>query len=145
MRPSDRKQEGELKGVILDLRGNPGGLLNEAVNISNLFVERGQEIVSTRGKIREMDKSYKAQNNPLDPQLPVAVLVNSGPASARRLSAVHCRTSTVPSWSDNAHSAKALYKTTRPLSPQCAIEDHDRQILHPERPVYSGIGLFPPQ
>ncbi len=110
------KQEGELKGVILDLRGNPGGLLNEAVNISNLFVERGQEIVSTRGKIREMDKSYKAQNNPLDPQLPVAVLVNSGSASASEIVSGSLQDLDRAVVVGQRTFGKGLVQTTRPLS-----------------------------
>jgi carboxyl-terminal processing protease len=50
------------KAVVLDLRGNPGGLLNEAVNVSNVFIERGQDIVSTRGKMKSLDRTYKAIN-----------------------------------------------------------------------------------
>jgi carboxyl-terminal processing protease len=52
------KKERELKGLILDLRGNPGGLLNESVEIVNLFVQKGEEVVSTKGKIKSWDKSY---------------------------------------------------------------------------------------
>jgi carboxyl-terminal processing protease len=73
------------KGIILDLRYNPGGLLNEAVNVSNVFIERGQEIVSTRGKMKSLDRSYKAINTPLDTEIPLAVLVNSGSASASEI------------------------------------------------------------
>ena len=58
----DLKKETELKGLILDLRSNPGGLLNESVDIVNLFVEKGEEVVSTRGKIKSWEKSYIANN-----------------------------------------------------------------------------------
>jgi carboxyl-terminal processing protease len=75
----------DLKGIILDLRGNPGGLLHEAVNLSNLFVEKGTEIVSTKGKVSEWQKSYKALNAPVDLNLPIAVLVNRGSASASEI------------------------------------------------------------
>ena len=75
----------DLKGIILDLRGNPGGLLHEAVNLSNLFVEKGTEIVSTKGKVSEWQKSYKALNVPVDLNLPIAVLVNRGSASASEI------------------------------------------------------------
>lgn len=74
-----------LKGVILDLRGNPGGLLYEAVNISNVFVEKGQEIVSTKGKLKDMNKPYKSLNEPVDVNIPLAVLVNSNSASASEI------------------------------------------------------------
>jgi carboxyl-terminal processing protease len=78
-------QSNKPSAIVLDLRFNPGGLLNEAVNISNLFVERGQEIVSTRGKIRSLDKSYLAINNPVDVSSPLVVLVNSNSASASEI------------------------------------------------------------
>lgn len=73
------------KSIVLDLRGNPGGLLNEAVNITNLFVDRGVEVVTTKGKVKEWDKSYKALNAPVDTQIPLVVLVNSGSASASEI------------------------------------------------------------
>ncbi|MDQ2657073.1 MAG: S41 family peptidase, partial [Bacteroidota bacterium] len=68
------------KGVILDLRGNPGGLLIEAVNITNLFVPKGKLVVSTKGKIPENNLKYETLNNPLDTEMPVAVLINRGSA-----------------------------------------------------------------
>ena len=70
---------------ILDLRGNPGGLLNEAINTSNLFVDKGQEVVSTRGRSKEWDKTYKALNEPFDTTSPLAVLVNNNSASAAEI------------------------------------------------------------
>jgi len=81
----DLKKEGELKGLILDLRGNPGGLLNESVDIVNLFVEKGEEVVSTKGKIKSWEKSYIANNKPLDTDVPLAVLINSSSASASEI------------------------------------------------------------
>jgi carboxyl-terminal processing protease len=79
------KKNHQIKSLILDLRGNPGGLLHESVNIANLFVEKGQEIVSTRGKVTEWQKSYKALNNAFDKDLPLIVLVNKGSASASEI------------------------------------------------------------
>jgi carboxyl-terminal processing protease len=81
----DLKKNDNLKGIVLDLRGNPGGLLNEAVNIVNVFVDKGQEVVSTRGKVKEWEKSYKTLNASIDVSTPVAVLVNSGSASASEI------------------------------------------------------------
>jgi len=75
----------ELKGLVLDLRGNPGGLLNESVNISNIFVERGEEIVSTKGKIKEWEKVYKATQKADDISTPLVVLINQGSASASEI------------------------------------------------------------
>lgn len=73
------------KGVILDLRGNPGGLLIEAVNITNLFIPKGKLVVSTKGKIPENNLKYETLNNPLDTDIPVAVLINRGSASASEI------------------------------------------------------------
>lgn len=73
------------KSVILDLRGNPGGLLLEAVHIANLFIPKGKLVVSTKGKIPEHNLNYETQNTPLDDQMPVAVLINRGSASASEI------------------------------------------------------------
>ena len=79
------QKKGDLKGLILDLRSNPGGLLNESVDIVNLFVEKGQEVVSTRGKIESWDKVYKANKQPLDLEVPLVVLINQSSASASEI------------------------------------------------------------
>ena len=81
----DLKKQGELRGLILDLRSNPGGLLNESVSIVNLFVEKGQEVVSTKGKIQSWDKVYKASRPPLDLETPIVVLINQSSASASEI------------------------------------------------------------
>ena len=81
----DLKEKGDLKGLILDLRNNPGGLLNESVEIVNLFVEKGEEVVSTRGKIESWSKIYKASKAPLDLEIPIAVLINQSSASASEI------------------------------------------------------------
>lgn len=79
------KKDNQIKGIVLDLRSNPGGLLNEAVAISNMFVEKGSEIVSTKGKVKMWNKTYYATSDPLDTQTPLAVLVNSLSASASEI------------------------------------------------------------
>ncbi|TSA51624.1 MAG: hypothetical protein D4R43_00495 [Sphingobacteriales bacterium] len=81
----DLKSKNNLKGIVFDLRGNPGGLLNEAVNIVNVFVDKGQLVVKTKGKVAEWDKEYKALNEAVDTKIPVVVLVNSGSASASEI------------------------------------------------------------
>lgn len=80
-----RADNPDLKGVVLDLRNNGGGLLNEAVNIVNIFVPKDELIVTTKGKIDEWDRSYKTKGNPLDLELPVAVLINGKSASASEI------------------------------------------------------------
>jgi len=81
----DLQKDGDLKGLILDLRNNPGGLLNESVDIVNLFVDKGQEVVSTRGKIESWDKVYKATKEPLDLDVSLVVLINQSSASASEI------------------------------------------------------------
>ncbi|NQU52341.1 MAG: S41 family peptidase [Bacteroidetes bacterium] len=73
------------KSLVLDLRGNPGGLLMESVKIVNFFVPKGEEIVSTRGKVKQWDKVYKATANPIDTTIKIAVLTNRGSASASEI------------------------------------------------------------
>ncbi|MEX2335690.1 MAG: S41 family peptidase [Fulvivirga sp.] len=78
------KEQG-VKKIILDLRGNPGGLLSEAVNVSNIFIPKNQEVVSTKGKVTEWNKTYKTLNRPLDTDIPLAVLIDGGSASASEI------------------------------------------------------------
>lgn len=73
------------ESIILDLRGNPGGLLHEAVNVSNVFVEKGRKIVTQKGKVRANDWTYNTLNDPVDPELPVVVLTDNGSASASEI------------------------------------------------------------
>lgn len=78
------KEQGA-KQLIIDLRSNGGGLLNEAVEIVNLFVPKGLEIVSTKGKLRQACRSYKTSREPLDTEIPLVVLVDGGTASAAEI------------------------------------------------------------
>ena len=78
------KEQGAKK-IVFDIRDNPGGLLNEAVNISNLFIDKGLDVVSTKGKVTEWNKTYKALDMPLDTQIPVAIITSSRSASASEI------------------------------------------------------------
>jgi carboxyl-terminal processing protease len=78
------KQQGAKK-LILDLRDNPGGMLHEAVNIVNLFIPKGKEVVSMRGKVAEWNKTYTTLNNPVDTEIPIVVLTGEGSASASEI------------------------------------------------------------
>jgi carboxyl-terminal processing protease len=71
--------------LIIDLRGNPGGLLYEAIKISNLFINKGKLIVQTKGKVSEWNKTYNAEDIPLDLSMPLVVLVNGRSASASEI------------------------------------------------------------
>jgi len=79
------KSEQELSGIILDLRSNPGGLLNESIDIVNLFVNKGEEIVTTKGKIKDWEKTYVSKYTPEDEKTPLVVLINSSSASASEI------------------------------------------------------------
>jgi carboxyl-terminal processing protease len=74
-----------MKGIVLDLRGNPGGLLHEAVNTCNVFIDQNNEIVSTKGKIAEMQSTHRTQKRPEDVNIPVVVLTSGGSASASEI------------------------------------------------------------
>lgn len=78
------KKEGATQ-VILDLRNNPGGLLSEAVNVSNVFIEKGTTITFTKSAIDKYNQSYTTQNKAIDTEIPVAVLINENSASASEI------------------------------------------------------------
>ncbi len=80
-----KKNHPEIKGVILDLRDNGGGLLNEAVDVCNVFIPKNELVVTTRGKVKEWDRSYKTNGAPVDESLPLAVLIDKGSASASEI------------------------------------------------------------
>lgn len=80
----DLKSQGATK-IILDLRGNPGGLLNEAINVVNLFVPKDEVITTTQSVIPKYNKTYKTQTEPVDTEIPLAVLVNGRSASASEI------------------------------------------------------------
>lgn len=78
------KQKGA-SSLILDLRGNGGGILDEAVDVVNLFVPKGEEIVSTKGKVKDWDRSYHTRHQPIDTIIPIIVLIDTGSASASEI------------------------------------------------------------
>lgn len=81
----EMKKDHELKGFILDLRGNGGGLLNEAVDIVNLFIPKGKPVVSMRGKAQNASALHSTNNAPFDEEIPLAILVDGGSASASEI------------------------------------------------------------
>jgi len=79
------KQGNPLKGLILDLRGNGGGIMMDAVKISNLFLPKGQLIVSQKGRSKENNAEYFASSEPIDTEIPLIILVDNGSASASEI------------------------------------------------------------
>ncbi|MBD0779744.1 S41 family peptidase [Maribacter sp. ANRC-HE7] len=80
----DLKGKGAEK-IILDLRGNPGGLLSEAINVTNLFIPKGELIVTTKSKVKKFNSEYRTKNKPVDTEIPLVVLVNGNSASASEI------------------------------------------------------------
>ena len=78
------KKEGAQQ-LILDLRGNPGGLLSEAINVTNIFIEKNQMLVTTKSKVKKFNKIYKTKNEPVDINIPLAVLIDEKSASASEI------------------------------------------------------------
>ena len=111
------KLKGEgAKKLVLDLRDNPGGHLHEAVNIVNLFIPKGKEVVTTKGKVEEWNKTYKTLNNPLDTQTPLVVLTSRGSASASEIVAGALQDYDRAVLIGGSTFGKGLVQTTRQLS-----------------------------
>lgn len=81
----DLKKNHHIKSLVLDLRNNGGGLLESATQIVSMFVPKGKEVVSTKGKVSQWDRTYRTANEPLDTVMPMAVLINGNSASAAEI------------------------------------------------------------
>jgi carboxyl-terminal processing protease len=80
-----KEKNPKMSSLVFDLRGNGGGLLNEAVNICNIWIPKNELVVTTKGKVIDWDRSYKTINPSLDEQMPIAILVDKGTASASEI------------------------------------------------------------
>jgi carboxyl-terminal processing protease len=109
-------KEQNAKSIILDLRGNGGGLLNEAVNIVNFFIPKGAEVVFTKGKIKEWDKTYKALNDPIDTKISLVVMIDEGSASASEIVSGSLQDHDRAVVVGNQSYGKGLVQSVRPLS-----------------------------
>ena len=111
-----------MKALILDLRGNPGGLLTEGVAVSELFLDRGQAVVSTHGRVAEMNKSFAAEGTQPWPDLPVVVLVNEWSASAAEIIAGALQDNDRAIVVGTATFGKGLVQTLFPLGTDRALK-----------------------
>lgn len=102
--------------LVLDLRDNPGGLLHEAVNICNLFIPKDAVVVNTKGKIKDLNKTYVALDAPLDTEIPLVVLISSGSASASEIVAGVMQDYDRGVLIGEKSFGKGLVQATRPLS-----------------------------
>ncbi len=110
----DLKKKG-ITSLVIDLRNNGGGLLDEAVEIANYFLPRGKTLVTTKGKVKQASNSYKTLREPLDLEIPLAVLVNSSSASAAEILAGALQDYDRAVIVGNRTFGKGLVQTTRPL------------------------------
>ncbi len=120
------------------MRDNPGGLLNMAIEISNIFIPKGEEVVTTKGKVKEWNKAYTAYNPALDIEIPIAVLTNDRSASAAEIVS-----GVIQDYDRGVLIGQRTYGkglgTNDPRSfLQYQNENHDCQILHSKRSLYSG-------
>jgi carboxyl-terminal processing protease len=109
-------KEKNVQQIILDLRGNPGGLLTEAVEIVNLFVPQGNEIVSTKGKVKQFDDDFRTTKEAVDDKIPLAVIINRGSASASEIVAGAIQDLDRGVIVGQRSYGKGLVQVTRPLS-----------------------------
>ena len=109
------QRDNDMKSLVLDLRSNPGGLLIEAVRICNLFVEKGEMIVSTKGKVKQWDSEYITQVEPMDTEIPLVVLINRGSASASEIVAGALQDLDRAVIVGQRTFGKGLVQTSRPL------------------------------
>ena len=109
-------QEDKIKNLIIDLRANGGGLLNEAVKIVNFFIPKGQEVVSTKSRIKEMNRSYTTQALPIAQDLSLAILVDEFSASASEIVAGSLQDLDKAIVIGNTSFGKGLVQQTKPVS-----------------------------
>ncbi|MFR2525381.1 S41 family peptidase [uncultured Alistipes sp.] len=109
------QREGELRGLILDYRSNGGGILQEAVKIVSLFVPKGTEVVSTRGRAKDAGHTFRTESAPVAPNLPLAVLVNGNTASSAEIVAGALQDLDRAVLIGQKTFGKGLVQSTRPL------------------------------
>ncbi|ATL46278.1 peptidase S41 [Chitinophaga caeni] len=110
-----RSENKNIKGIILDLRGNPGGLLDEAVALANIFIDKGQLVVSTKGKVKNWDREYRTMQPAVDINTPLVVLTNRNSASAAEIVAGAVQDLDRGVILGQLSFGKGLVQTTRPL------------------------------
>jgi carboxyl-terminal processing protease len=108
--------------IMLDVRENPGGLLNEAINICNLFLPKDLDVVSTKGKVSEWNKQYRSLSPPVDTAIPVVVLINGYSASASEIVSGVLQDYDRAVLVGQRTYGKGLVQTTRPLSYNSSVK-----------------------
>ena len=135
-------QQEKIENLIIDLRANGGGLLNEAVKIVNFFVPKGQEVVSTKSRIKEMNRSYTTQALPIAQELSLAVLVDEYSASASEIVAGGLQDLDQAIVIGNPSFGKGLVQQTKPVSFEWTNKTNSCKILYPKRQMHTKTRLF---
>lgn len=110
------KAENDVKSLVLDLRSNPGGLLSEAINVSNIFLDKGVKVVETRGRTPETNRAYRTLKAPIDNEMPLVVLINDRSASASEIVAGTMQDLDRGVVMGQQSYGKGLVQQTKPLS-----------------------------
>jgi carboxyl-terminal processing protease len=110
-----KKNNPGLTGIVFDLRDNPGGLLDEAIKTVNIFTDKGQLVVSTKGKLEEWNKQYRTEDEPVDTKIPIVALVDGGSASAAEIVTGSLQDLDRAVIVGSNSYGKGLVQTTRPL------------------------------
>ena len=109
------KKNPDFKSLVFDLRGNPGGLLDEAIKCVNIFVDKGQLVVSTKGKMRDWNKEYLTEEPATDLKIPIVILTDKGSASAAEIVSGSLQDLDRAVLVGENTFGKGLVQTTRPL------------------------------
>lgn len=135
--------QGVMSAMVLDLRNNPGGLLNQAVQVSDLFLDQGQLIVYTEGRIKNQDLRFSAEHGAQVPKIPIVVLVNGGSASASEIVA-----GALQDWKravilGTKTFGKGSVQTVVPLSDGSGLRLTTAKYFTPKGRSIHGTGLMP--
>lgn len=136
-------KEAKVSGIILDLRNNPGGLLTQAVSITNQFVKKGQLIVYTKGRVKEQDQRYIAEHDGLFTEGPMIVLVNAGSASASEIVAGALQDTKRAIILGETSFGKGSVQTVIPLSDSSGLKLTTALYHTPNNRVIQGEGIIP--
>jgi carboxyl-terminal processing protease len=142
-RALDQAEQDNTKALVLDLRNDPGGLLNQAVAVSDMFLDKGQLIVYTQGRIKNQDLRFTAEHNGGLPKWPMVVLVNGGSASASEIVA-----GALQDWQravilGTKTFGKGSVQTVIPLSDGSALRLTTAKYFTPRGRSIHGIGIDP--
>ena len=126
--------------MVLDLRNNPGGLLDQGIKVSDLFLDPGQEVVSTRGRARGSTRQFYDEEKQLDPSLPIVVLVSEGTASAAEIIAGALQDHDRALIVGTPTFGKGLVQTLYPLGQETALKLTTARWYHAEWPDHPAEG-----